>query len=91
MYQHLEPGYRYRSHAGYYPNHLQSHTWAHLLYVDRDRLSGKCSDIDLDTIVAEVPSSRVRGYSMVIGRAGYVAGGIIMNQLKPRMLNADGW
>jgi SP family general alpha glucoside:H+ symporter-like MFS transporter len=28
---------------------------------------------------------------MVIGRAGYVAGGIIMNQLKPRMLNADGW
>jgi len=43
------------------------------------------------TIVAETPSSRVRGQSMVIGRAGYVAGGIIMNQLKPRMLNADGW
>ena len=28
---------------------------------------------------------------MVIGRAGYVAGGIVMNQLKPNMLNVDGW
>jgi SP family general alpha glucoside:H+ symporter-like MFS transporter len=43
------------------------------------------------TIVAETPSSRVRGQSMVIGRAGYVAGGIVINQLKPRMLNPDAW
>lgn len=28
---------------------------------------------------------------MVIGRAGYVAGGIVINQLKPRMLAPDGW
>ncbi|ORX35580.1 maltose permease MAL61 [Kockovaella imperatae] len=43
------------------------------------------------TIVAETPSTRVRGQTMVIGRAGYVIGGIVMNQLTPRMLNKDAW
>lgn len=52
---------------------------------------GDTALIALDTIVAETPSSRVRGQTMVLGRAGYVAGGIVMNQLKPRMLNEDGW
>jgi MFS transporter, SP family, general alpha glucoside:H+ symporter len=44
-------------------------------------------------IVAEVSSNRVRAQTIVIGRAVYVIGGIIVGQLNPRMLNSssDAW
>lgn len=45
------------------------------------------------TIVGETPSSRVRAQTIVLGRAMYVVGQIILQQLNPRMLNAssDAW
>lgn len=44
-------------------------------------------------IVAEASSSRVRAQTIVIGRAIYVTGGIIVGQLNPRMINStsDAW
>ena len=44
-------------------------------------------------IVAEVASSRVRAQTIVLGRATYVIGVIIVQQLNPRFLNdtADSW
>lgn len=44
-------------------------------------------------IVAETPSTRVRAQTIVLGRAVYVVGQIIVVQLNPRMLNAtsDAW
>lgn len=45
------------------------------------------------TIVGEMSSNRVRAQTIVIGRAIYVVGQIVSNQLNPRMLNdtADAW
>lgn len=45
------------------------------------------------TIVGEMSSSRVRAQTIVLGRAMYVVGQIILQQLNPRMLNdsADAW
>lgn len=45
------------------------------------------------TIVGETPSSRVRAQTIVLGRAMYVVGQIILQQLNPRMLNSssDAW
>ncbi|WYZ45141.1 hypothetical protein EsH8_VIII_000457 [Colletotrichum jinshuiense] len=45
------------------------------------------------TIVGETSSSRVRAQSIVLGRAVYVVGQIIVQQLNPRMLNdkGDAW
>jgi SP family general alpha glucoside:H+ symporter-like MFS transporter len=44
-------------------------------------------------VVAETASSRVRAQTIVIGRAVYVCGQIIVQQLNPRMLNSssDAW
>ncbi|ETS86526.1 hypothetical protein PFICI_00354 [Pestalotiopsis fici W106-1] len=44
-------------------------------------------------IVAETSSNRVRAQTIVIGRAVYVTGQIIIGQLNPRMLNSssDAW
>ncbi|KAF9875232.1 MFS alpha-glucoside transporter [Colletotrichum karsti] len=44
-------------------------------------------------IVAETSSSRVRAQTIVLGRAIYVCGQVIVQQLNPRMLNdtADAW
>ncbi|KAH8895982.1 general substrate transporter [Thozetella sp. PMI_491] len=44
-------------------------------------------------IVAETSSNRVRAQTIVIGRAVYVVGQIIVQQLNPRMLNSssDAW
>jgi SP family general alpha glucoside:H+ symporter-like MFS transporter len=44
-------------------------------------------------IVGEMSSSRVRAQTIVIGRAAYVAGGLVVQQVNPRMLNntADAW
>jgi SP family general alpha glucoside:H+ symporter-like MFS transporter len=39
-------------------------------------------------IVGEVPSSRVRAQTIVLGRAVYVMGAIVVGQLNPRMLNS---
>ncbi|TID07227.1 Maltose permease MAL31 [Colletotrichum higginsianum] len=46
------------------------------------------------TIVGETSSSRVRAQTIVLGRAVYVVGQIVIQQLNPRMLNeapAGGW
>ncbi|KAK1958732.1 general substrate transporter [Colletotrichum sublineola] len=45
------------------------------------------------TIVGETSSSRVRAQTIVLGRAVYVVGQIIVQQLNPRMLNnkGDAW
>ncbi|KAL1846253.1 hypothetical protein Daus18300_014308 [Diaporthe australafricana] len=45
------------------------------------------------TIVGEMSSSRVRAQTIVLGRAMYVVGQIILQQLNPRMLNSssDAW
>lgn len=44
-------------------------------------------------IVGETPSNRVRAQTIVLGRAIYVVGQIIVGQLNPRMLNntSDAW
>ncbi|KAK2022133.1 general substrate transporter [Colletotrichum zoysiae] len=42
------------------------------------------------TIVGETSSSRVRAQTIVLGRAVYVVGQIIVQQLNPRMLNSKG-
>ncbi|KAI9155110.1 alpha-glucosides permease MPH2/3 [Paramyrothecium foliicola] len=42
-------------------------------------------------IVGEMSSSRVRAQTIVLGRAIYVCGGILVQQLNPRMLNQDAW
>ncbi|KAF4970373.1 hypothetical protein FZEAL_10065 [Fusarium zealandicum] len=44
-------------------------------------------------VVAETASSRVRAQTIVLGRAVYVCGQIVVQQLNPRMLNssADAW
>ncbi|KIL93990.1 general alpha-glucoside permease [Fusarium avenaceum] len=44
-------------------------------------------------IVAETSSSRVRAQTIVLGRAVYVCGQIVVQQLNPRMLNSssDAW
>ncbi|KAF5025867.1 hypothetical protein F66182_2049 [Fusarium sp. NRRL 66182] len=44
-------------------------------------------------VVAETASSRVRAQTIVLGRAVYVCGQIIVQQLNPRMLNStdDAW
>jgi SP family general alpha glucoside:H+ symporter-like MFS transporter len=44
-------------------------------------------------VVAETASSRVRAHTIVIGRAIYVCGQIVVQQLNPRMLNnsSDAW
>lgn len=44
-------------------------------------------------IVAETASSRVRAQTIVLGRAVYVCGQIVVQQLNPRMLNSssDAW
>jgi SP family general alpha glucoside:H+ symporter-like MFS transporter len=44
-------------------------------------------------IVGETPSNRTRAQAIVLGRAIYVVGQIIVGQLNPRMLNntADAW
>ncbi|GJC78594.1 maltose permease MAL31 [Colletotrichum liriopes] len=45
------------------------------------------------TIVGETSSSRVRAQTIVLGRAVYVVGQIVIQQLNPRMLNdkGDAW
>lgn len=45
------------------------------------------------TIVGEMPSGRVRAQTIVLGRICYVAGGLAVNQLIPRMINPAprGW
>ncbi|KXH37340.1 hypothetical protein CNYM01_11562 [Colletotrichum nymphaeae SA-01] len=45
------------------------------------------------TIVGEMSSSRVRAQTIVLGRAIYVVGQIVVQQLNPRMLNSssDSW
>lgn len=42
------------------------------------------------TIVGETPSGRVRAQTVVLGRAIYVVGQIIIQQLNPRMINSTG-
>ncbi|TLS29327.1 hypothetical protein PpBr36_02158 [Pyricularia pennisetigena] len=44
-------------------------------------------------IVSEISATRVRAQTMVLGRAVYVIGQIVVNQINPRMLNqgADAW
>ncbi|KZL84062.1 maltose permease mal61 [Colletotrichum incanum] len=42
------------------------------------------------TIVGESSSSRIRAQTIVLGRAVYVVGQIIIQQLNPRMLNSTG-
>lgn len=41
-------------------------------------------------IVGEIPSSRVRAQTIVLGRAVYVCGQLVVSQLNPRMLNQGG-
>lgn len=43
------------------------------------------------TIVAELPSTRVRPQTIVIARIVYILCGIVCNQLAPRMLSAQAW
>jgi len=43
------------------------------------------------TIVAELPSTRVRPQTIVIARIVYILCGIVCNQLTPRMLSAQAW
>lgn len=43
------------------------------------------------TIAGELPSSRIRTRSLVMGRAVYSVCGIITGQLMPRMLDPAGW
>lgn len=43
------------------------------------------------TIAGELPSSRIRSRSLVLGRAVYSVCGIITGQLMPRMLDPAGW
>lgn len=43
------------------------------------------------SIVAEVPSTRLRAKSVVISRTAYNIAGIIINVINPRMLNPDAW
>lgn len=43
------------------------------------------------TIVGEMPSGRVRAQTIVLGRICYVAGGLAVNQLIPRMINPTAW
>ncbi len=43
------------------------------------------------TISGEIPSSRVRSRTIVLGRGLYVVGGIINGQMTPRMLSATAW
>lgn len=43
------------------------------------------------TIVAEMPSTRVRPQSIVIARITYILSGIVCQQLAPRMLSAQDW
>ncbi|EMD60269.1 hypothetical protein GGP41_009657 [Bipolaris sorokiniana] len=40
-------------------------------------------------IAGEIPSSRVRAQTIVIGRSLYVCGQVVVQQLNPRMLNDD--
>jgi SP family general alpha glucoside:H+ symporter-like MFS transporter len=43
------------------------------------------------TIVAEIPSSRLRAKSIVLSRLTYVLTGLLTNTLTPRMLSPDAW
>lgn len=43
------------------------------------------------TIVGEIPSGRVRAQTIVLGRICYVAGGLAVDQLIPRMINPTAW
>lgn len=43
------------------------------------------------TIVGEMPSGRVRAQTIVLGRICYVAGGLAVDQLIPRMINPTAW
>lgn len=49
------------------------------------------SDFPGYSISGELPSSRVRARSIVMGRAVYIICGIITGQIMPRMLNPDAW
>jgi len=43
------------------------------------------------TIVGEIPSGRVRAQTIVLWRICYVAGGLAVDQLIPRMINPTAW
>lgn len=43
------------------------------------------------TIVAELPSTRVRPQSIVLARITYILSGVVCQQLAPRMLSAEAW
>lgn len=43
------------------------------------------------TIVGEMPASRLRAQSIVIGRFFYVANSIVANELNPYMINTTAW
>lgn len=42
-------------------------------------------------IIAEVPATRVRTHTIVVGRTAYLLSQLVVNQLVPRMLTPDAW
>lgn len=55
------------------------------------RVLSLVADVSGYTIVAELPSTRVRPQTIVIARIVYILTGIVCNQLAPRMLSAQAW